>query len=63
MTTLIIDTRSVEAKKMLEYLKTQSFVQIVDDNEQSTYNPEFVAKIQESRASKGKPIRTEDLWK
>jgi len=30
MTTLIIDNSSKEAKKMIEFLKTQSYVQVVE---------------------------------
>ena len=29
----------------------------------SPYNPEFVQEIQKYRASKGKVIKNEDLWK
>jgi hypothetical protein len=32
-------------------------------NEAIPYNEEFVKEIQKSRASKGRVIRTEDLWK
>lgn len=31
--------------------------------EESPYNPEFVKKIAKSRKSRGKAIKTEDLWK
>lgn len=41
--TVKIDTRSTAAKKLVDYLKTLSFVQI--DNA-SHYDPEFVKKIQ-----------------
>ena len=78
MTTIIINERSTGAKKLIEFLKTQSFVTIVEERKsgqslaksmneakagKSPYNEEFVKKIQKSRASKGKAIKTEDLWK
>jgi hypothetical protein len=77
MTTIIINEKSVGAKKLIEFLKTQPFVTIVEEKEpnpsaksrhaakagESPYNEEFVKKIQKSRASKGKVIKTEDLWK
>ncbi|HKI88430.1 MAG TPA: hypothetical protein VKA38_05335 [Draconibacterium sp.] len=31
MTTVIIDTRSKEAKKMVEFLKTTSFAKVIED--------------------------------
>ncbi len=73
MTTIVINERSIGAKKLIEFLKTQPFVTIVEERKPSPstksmkeakpYNEEFVKKIQKSRASKGKVIRTEDLWK
>ncbi len=35
----------------------------IDFPAESPYNQEFVKEILKSRASKGKSIRTEDLWK
>jgi hypothetical protein len=35
----------------------------VEEKEPHPYDPEFVKKIQKSRNSKGKSIKTEDLWK
>ncbi|MEI6569425.1 MAG: DUF2683 family protein [Verrucomicrobiota bacterium] len=35
----------------------------VEEKEPYPYDPEFVKKIQKSRNSKGKSIKTEDLWK
>jgi len=77
MTTIVINEKSKGAKKLIEFLKTQPFVTIVEEAkpnrlakskneakaEESVYNEVFVKKIQESRASKGKVIKTEDLWK
>jgi hypothetical protein len=35
----------------------------IEKTEASPYNKEFVKKILKSAASKGKVIKTEDLWK
>jgi len=35
----------------------------IDIPAESPYNQDFVKEILKSRASKGKSIRTEDLWK
>ena len=77
MTTIVINEKSIGAKKLIEFLKTQPFVTIVEERKpnssaksmneakagESPYNEEFVKIIQKSRASKGKVIKTEDLWK
>jgi len=77
MTTIVINERSIGAKKLIEFLKTQPFVTIVEEkmpspsvtsnndakDGESPYNKEFVRIIQKSRASKGKVIKTADLWK
>jgi hypothetical protein len=76
MTTIVINERSIGAKKLVEFLKTQPFVTIVEESNshsaksmneakagESPYNKAFVKKIQKSRDSKGKVIKTEDLWK
>jgi len=77
MTTIVINDKSIGAKKLIEFLKTQPFVTIVEERKPnpssksmnevkaggSPYNEEFVKTIQKSRASKGKVIKTEDLWK
>jgi len=77
MTTIVINERSIGAKKLIEFLKTQPFVTIVEERKSSSsvksmndaktgespYNEKFVKTIQKSRTSKGKVIKTEDLWK
>lgn len=45
-----------------EIAKNDKNVEIIDLPEKP-YNQEFVKEIQKSRASKGKIIKTEDLWK
>jgi hypothetical protein len=44
-----------------ELSKTDKNIEI--EETESPYNKEFVKKIQRSLASKGKAIKTEDLWK
>jgi hypothetical protein len=46
---------------MLEILKTQPGVQIVEE-ERSPYNPEFVKKIKAAEKQKGIVIDTNDIW-
>ncbi|MDP3914346.1 MAG: hypothetical protein Q8R96_11505 [Bacteroidota bacterium] len=45
-----------------EIAKNDKNVVIIEGDE-SPYNEEFVTEIIKSRASKGKVIKTEDLWK
>jgi len=49
------------AQSIIRSIKAAGVFQITD--EKSTYNKEFVEKIQESRKSEGVVIKTEDLWK
>lgn len=60
--TLQYDGRSASAKSLLEFLRTLSFVKVCEDGGPG-YDPEFVAKIERSRKSKGKKIELDDLWK
>lgn len=55
MTTLVIDTRSSEAKILLEYLKKQRFVRVVEGNTPNTETREAIAEIE---AGKGKRAKT-----
>ena len=57
--TITVNEKTAKGKKFVEFIKTLDFVKF----NESTYNPEFVKQIQKSRASKGKVIKTEDLWK
>lgn len=60
--TLHYDGRSASAKSLLEFLRTLSFVKVSEEKDPE-YDPEFVAKIERSRKSKGKKIALDDLWK
>jgi len=59
--TLQYNPNNTLAKSIISSVKAAGVFQIT--NEKSTYNKEFVAKIQESRKSEGVVIKTEDLWK
>ena len=65
MATLIVHP---ENKEKLEALKTfMTAFKISFEEEESTYDPDFVKKIKQSdedfKAGKFKAIKTEDLWK
>ncbi len=64
--TIKIDTRTKKTQYLLglirEIAKNDTNVEIIESGK-SPYNEEFVKEIQKSRASKGKVIKTEDLWK
>ena len=47
MATVILDTRSNEAKKMLEFLKATSYARVIEEN---TPNDETLLAIQEVEA-------------
>ena len=67
--TIQYDARNSSAKRLLEFLRTLSFIKIKEDsaNEEPQYDPEFVKKINEGRKEfeegKCNVINTEDLWK
>lgn len=49
MTTIIINERSTGAKKLIEFLKTQPFVTIVEDKKPS---PSLAKSMNEAKAGK-----------
>ena len=57
--TITLNEKSAKGKKFVEFIKTLDYVEVIE----SPYDSEFVKKIQKSRASKGKAIKTKDLWK
>jgi len=57
--TITVNEKSAKGKKFVEFIKTLDYIKV----NESPYNPDFVEEIQKSRASKGKVIKTEDLWK
>ena len=56
MATVIINNKSKAAKLMLEYLKTQSYVKIVEENEPNAY---LLKSIQEAKS--GKVIKAKNV--
>ena len=59
--TLRYNPNNTLAKSIIHSIKSAGVFQIAE--EQSSYNKEFVEKIQESRSSEGVVISTDDLWK
>ena len=47
MTTIIINTRSIEARKMVEFLKTTRYSRVIEEN---TPNEETIKSIQDIEA-------------
>lgn len=64
--TVKINSRTAQTRHLMQVIsemaKTNKNIEIVSEGK-SPYNPEFVQKILKSDASKGKVIKTEDLWK
>ncbi len=65
MTTVIIDTRKKEAKRLIEFLKTISYVHVVEGNQEDNpdYNPDFVKKIKEREKQASIKLDVDNLWK
>jgi hypothetical protein len=60
MTTIIINERSTGAKKLIEYLKTQPFVTIV---EEKTPSPTLAKSMKEAKTAKTTEYKnTEELF-
>jgi hypothetical protein len=60
-TTIIINERSTGAKKMIEYLRTQSYVKIINDESTKISKAEFMDDFRKSlaevKAKKTKPLK------
>ena len=56
MTTIVINEKSISAKKLIEFLKTQPFVTIVDER---TPSPSLAKSINETKT--GKVTRTKNV--
>jgi hypothetical protein len=65
MTKVFIDTRSKEAKRLVDYLKTISYVKVVENNTEGVpeYDPDFVAKIKQREKQASVNLDLDDLWK
>lgn len=61
--TLKIDTSSKAALAFIEFVKTLPYVKVVEQNEKSPYDPEFVKKVKRAEKQKGKIIESgQSLW-
>jgi len=65
MTTVIIDTKSNEAKRLVEYLKTIDYVKVIDVIEEDSinYDPNFVDMIKQREKQDSVTLNVNDLWK
>jgi proteasome assembly chaperone (PAC2) family protein len=65
MTTVIIDTQSKEAQRLVEYLKTISYVKIVEDSleDKTKYDSDFVDKIKKRKKQTSIKPDLDNLWK
>jgi hypothetical protein len=65
MTTIIIDTRTNEAKQLVAYLKTVKYVKVLESNQDKAenYNPDFIKKIKEREKQPSVKADLENLWK
>ena len=62
--TLKYDTKNSIATSLIEAIRKSGVFEIEEkQTQESEYDPKFVEKIERSRKSKGKSIKTEDLWK
>ncbi|MCX6221601.1 MAG: hypothetical protein NTZ69_11500 [Bacteroidia bacterium] len=52
MTTIVIDDKTIDAKKMVEYLKTQRYAKIIDEK-----TPNAILQKSIDEAETGKVIR------
>jgi hypothetical protein len=65
MATIIIDTKTNEAKRLVEYLKTIKYVKVLDSNQEMTENldPDFVEKIKKREKQLAVKLDLDKLWK
>jgi uncharacterized protein YlbG (UPF0298 family) len=65
MTTVIIDTQSKEAKRLVDYLKTISYVKVIEESQKDAlkYDPDFVDKIKKREKQASVILDVDNLWK
>jgi thioredoxin-related protein len=65
MTTVIIDTQSKEAKRLVDYLKTINYVKVIEESQKDDlkYDPDFVAKIKKREKQASVKLDVDNLWK
>jgi hypothetical protein len=60
---LKVDTKSKAALSFIEFVKSLSFVKIIQQDESDAYNPEFVNKILDAdKNDKRVRINTKSVW-
>ncbi|MDO9341392.1 MAG: hypothetical protein Q7T72_12815 [Bacteroidales bacterium] len=60
MTTIIIDNKTTDAKRMIEFLKTQRYAKIIDER---TPNASLMKSMEEAKTGKTNQYKsTEDLF-
>lgn len=62
MTTIVIDTRSKEAQRLVEYLKTIKYVKVLE-NENAEPDEAFVEKIKTREKQEAVKMDIKNLWK
>ncbi len=62
MTTIVIDTRSKEAQRLVEYLKTIKYVKVLD-SENAEPDEAFVEKIKTREKQEAVKMDIKNLWK
>jgi uncharacterized protein YlbG (UPF0298 family) len=63
MTTVIIDTSSDEAKRLVDYLKTVKYVKVIENVDSDIYDSEFVEMITNRKDQASVKIDLDNLWK
>jgi uncharacterized protein YlbG (UPF0298 family) len=63
MTTVIIDTSSDEAKRLVDYLKTVKYVKVIENVDSDIYDSEFVEMITNREDQASVKIDLDNLWK
>jgi hypothetical protein len=65
MATIIIDTSTNEAKRLVEYLKTIQYVKVLDINQEmdESFDPDFVKKIKKREKQSTVKLDLDNLWK
>jgi hypothetical protein len=65
MTTVIIDTRSKEAKRLLNFLKTVRYVKVIEETSADSVDndPQFVEMINQRKEQTSVKLDIPDLWK
>lgn len=62
MTTVVIDTRSKEARRLVEYLKTIKYVKVLE-SENAEPDEAFVEKIKIREKQEAVRMDIKNLWK